>query len=36
MTIEQARRVLDRVREGILYPPHVVTLALQLTGDIDG
>lgn len=34
MTHQQAMKILDRVREGIAYPEHVITQALRLTGDI--
>lgn len=34
MTLSDARRILDRVREGFPYPVSIVTLALQVTGDI--
>jgi hypothetical protein len=35
MTYEQAQKILDRVREGINYPPGIVDFALCLTGDLD-
>jgi len=35
MTYEQAQKILDRVREGVNYPPRIVDFALQLTGDLD-
>lgn len=35
MTYEQAMKILDRVRDGVLFPSHIVNLALQLTGDLD-
>jgi hypothetical protein len=31
----EAKRLLDEVREGKPYPLHMITLALQLTGDLD-
>lgn len=34
MTHEQAMALLDRVREGALYPPHAVDFALMMTGDL--
>jgi hypothetical protein len=34
MTHQQAMKILDRVREGVAYPEHVITQALRLTGDI--
>lgn len=35
MTHEQAHKILDRVREGVAYPEHVITQALRLTGDLE-
>jgi hypothetical protein len=35
MTYEQAQKILDRVREGVVYPSGVVDFALCLTGDLD-
>ena len=35
MTLEMARRVLDRVRDGANYPEHVITEALIATGDLE-
>jgi len=35
MTYEQAQKILDRVREGVNYPPGIVDFALFLTGDLD-
>jgi hypothetical protein len=35
MTYEQAQKILDRVRDGVVYPSGVVDFALQLTGDLD-
>jgi hypothetical protein len=34
MSNEQAHKILDRVREGVAYPEHVITQALRITGDI--
>lgn len=34
MTHDQAVALLDRVRDGGLYPPHVVNFALMMTGDL--
>lgn len=34
MTHEQAMALLDRVRDGALYPAHVVNFALMMTGDL--
>jgi hypothetical protein len=31
----QAMKILDKVREGVPYPPHIVDQALRLTGDLD-
>ena len=36
MTHEMARKILDKVREGVPYPQWVILKALELTGDIDG
>lgn len=35
MTIEEARRILDRVKDGQDVPVEEVALALKATGDID-
>jgi hypothetical protein len=35
MSHAQAMKILDKVREGVSYPEHVITMALKLTGDID-
>ena len=35
MTLEMARRVLDRVRDGASYPAHIITEALKATGDLE-
>jgi hypothetical protein len=34
MSHTDANKILDRVREGVAYPEHVITQALRLTGDI--
>lgn len=34
MTIEQARRILDEVKEGIDHPVVLITQALFVTGDL--
>lgn len=34
MTHEQAMALLDRVRDGVLYPPRAVDFALMMTGDL--
>jgi hypothetical protein len=36
MTYEIAMRILDKVRDGVIYPQWVIRKALELTGDIDG
>ncbi len=35
MTYEQAKKILDHVREGVYYPDRIVEFALQLTGDLE-
>jgi len=35
MSHEQAMRVLDAVKDGVLYPSHIVDEALRLTGDLE-
>ena len=34
MSHADANKILDRVREGVAYPKHVITQALRLTGDL--
>ena len=34
MTLEDARRLLDKVREGHNVPVYLITVALILTGDL--
>ena len=34
MTYEIAMRILDKVRDGVPYPQKIITMALQLTGDL--
>ena len=34
MTYEMAVKILDRVRDGAIYPEHVITEALKATGDV--
>lgn len=34
MSYELAKQILDKVREGVLYPLHIVNQALELTGDL--
>ena len=35
MSRESANRVLNRWRDGEIYPLHIITAALVATGDID-
>ncbi|MFM9993616.1 MAG: hypothetical protein ACKVOY_19520 [Burkholderiaceae bacterium] len=35
MNFFEAKKLLDEVKEGKLHPLHKITLALQLTGDLD-
>jgi hypothetical protein len=35
MNYFEAMKILDRVREGVAYPEHVITQALRLTGDLE-
>jgi hypothetical protein len=35
MNFFDAKKLLDEVKEGIHHPLHKITLALQLTGDLD-
>ena len=35
MNYEEAKKLLDEIKEGKLHPLHKITLALQLTGDLD-
>ena len=35
MTYEMAVKILDRVRDGAIYPKHVITEALRATGDLE-
>ena len=35
MSHYQAMQILDKVREGVPYPLHIINQALQLTGDLD-
>ena len=34
MSHKDAHKILDKVREGVAYPEHVITQALRLTGDL--
>lgn len=34
MSKEQANRILDGVKAGVFYPPHIVNYALHVTGDL--
>ena len=36
MNLDHAKAILDRVRDGVAYPPHTIAKALEMTGDIDG
>ena len=36
MNLDHAKAILDRVRDGVAYPPHTIDKALEMTGDIDG
>jgi len=36
MNHDQAKAILDRVRDGVAYPRHTIDKALEMTGDIDG
>ena len=36
MNYDQAKAILDRVRDGVVYPRHTIDKALEMTGDIDG
>lgn len=35
MTHEQAHRILDRLKDGFVYPSRIIDKALWLTGDLD-
>ena len=35
MSHSDAMRLLDKVREGVPYPIHLINKALELTGDLD-
>jgi hypothetical protein len=35
MNYFEAMRLLDKVREGIPFPIHLINQALELTGDLD-
>jgi hypothetical protein len=35
MSYYDAMRLLDKVREGVRYPLHLINQALELTGDLD-
>lgn len=35
MSRELANKILDRIRDGAIYPPHVVNQALEATGDLE-
>lgn len=36
MTLELARKILNRVKDGEDYPEHIIARALNTTGDLDG
>tara|TARA_R110000772_G_scaffold125466_20_gene232231 strand:- start:2697 stop:2807 length:111 start_codon:yes stop_codon:yes gene_type:complete len=35
MSHYQAMQILDKVREGVAFPQHIIEQALRLTGDLD-
>ena len=35
MTYDQAKKILDRTKDGSIYPEWVITTALYLTGDLE-
>ena len=35
MSHYQAMKILDKVREGVPYPLHIIEEALRMTGDLD-
>lgn len=35
MNYVQANQILDKARDGKLYPAHILDLALELTGDLN-
>jgi hypothetical protein len=35
MNYFEAMRLLDKVREGVLFPIHLINKALELTGDLE-
>lgn len=35
MSHHDAMRLLDKVREGVFYPLHLINKALELTGDLE-
>ena len=34
MTHAEAMRILDKVRDGVPYPEKIISMALELTGDL--
>lgn len=34
MTHKEAMRILDKVRDGVPYPEKIITMALEMTGDL--
>jgi hypothetical protein len=35
MNYFEAMKLLDRVKEGVPYPLHLINMALELTGDLE-
>jgi hypothetical protein len=35
MTYKLAKRILDKVREGVQYPLQIINRALEVTGDLE-
>jgi hypothetical protein len=35
MSHSDAMRLLDKIREGVAYPLHLINKALELTGDLE-
>ena len=34
MTYQQAMKILDKLKDGVPYPEKIITMALELTGDL--
>ena len=34
MTHKDAMRILDKLKDGIIYPEKIISMALELTGDL--